>query len=216
MSLMKGDGGKRAKAILMASIISTAITAQTMEVIEYNQQVDIEHTKDYEKEKALREEYRNYREVEEKEFEKIATEMYEKVKYEQEEAERMKDYTYRTIKELKAKTGLNVVGFQEINITITFYGDTYEQNGGYPNITCTGAKLVQGMVASNVYPLGTKIEWEGKVYTVSDRGGSHFDSPNRLDVFVPRYSGEDDDEYIARIYRYGKRTVEATILQIGK
>lgn len=216
MSLMKGDGGKRAKAILMASIISTAITTQTMEVIEYNQQVDIEHTKDYEKEKALREEYRNYREVEEKEFEKIATEMYEKVKYEQEEAERMKDYTYRTIKELKAKTGLNVVGFQEINITITFYGDTYEQNGGYPNITCTGAKLVQGMVASNVYPLGTKIEWEGKVYTVSDRGGSHFDSPHRLDVFVPRYSGEDDDEYIARIYGYGKRTVEATILQIGK
>lgn len=198
----------------MAGIVATLVTVPTMELVNRHIAIEQEYTQSYRREIEMRNKYRLARELEDKQYERIAKAQYESVKEEQEEKERMKNYTYRTIKELKQKTGLNVVGFEEKNITITFYGDTYEQNGGYPNITCTGEKLKEGMVASNVYPLGTKIEWEGRVYTVADRGGSDFNSFNRLDVFLPRRNGENDKDYIKRIYDNGKRTVKATVLKI--
>ncbi|MGL5765026.1 MAG: hypothetical protein ACRCX8_05225 [Sarcina sp.] len=213
MSLKKSGGVDRARAMLLASVIATNITVPAASIMEYNKQIDKEHELSIKEDKVKYDKHRKNRKIEEERFKEIAQEKYEEVKYEQEEIERMKDYTYRTTKELRAKTGLDVVGFVERDITITFYGDTYEQNGGYPGITCTGAALQSGMIASNVYPLGTKIMWEGRVYTVSDRGGSHFNSPNRLDVFLPRLSGENDSDYIKRIYKNGKRTVRATIIQ---
>lgn len=94
-----------------------------------------------------------------------------------------------------------------IQMTITFYGDGADENGGYAGITATGAKLQDGMVASNYYAFGTKFKLNGKVYTVSDRGGSSFNSPNKLDVFIPRRAGESTSAYKARIRKYGKRTV---------
>ena len=94
-----------------------------------------------------------------------------------------------------------------VSMTLTFYGDGADENGGYAGITASGQKLRDGMVASNYYPFGTKFELNGKIYTVSDRGGSGFNGPNNLDVFVPRRAGESTVAYKVRIMKYGKRKV---------
>lgn len=96
-----------------------------------------------------------------------------------------------------------------ITLKLSFYGGGAEENGGYAGIDASGNKLVAGTVASNVYPMGTKFMWNGQVFTVRDRGGSHFDDYNRLDVFVPRRSGETKDQYDRRISTYGRQTVKA-------
>ena len=94
-----------------------------------------------------------------------------------------------------------------IEITMTFYGDFAHENGGYAGIDCNGNKLITGTVASNYYPQGTQFELNGQLFTVRDRGGSNFNSPNRLDVFVPRLKNESDSYYSKRIKQYGRKTV---------
>lgn len=96
--------------------------------------------------------------------------------------------------------------------TLTFYSSLASENGGY-NGTCTGEKLQEGMVASNVYPLGTKINIGGRIFTVADRGGSNFNSPNRLDVLVERNQGEDPQEYLNRVNNLGRKQVTGYILE---
>lgn len=98
-----------------------------------------------------------------------------------------------------------------VSMTLTFYGDFPEENGGYKGIDAQGNKLVAGTIASNYYKFGTKVSFNGKTYTVRDRGGSNFDSPNRIDVFVPRKKGESDDAYKKRIKYYGRKTVTAYV-----
>ena len=92
-------------------------------------------------------------------------------------------------------------------ITMTFYGDFAHENGGYVGIDCNGNKLIAGTVASNYNPQGTQFELNGQLFTVRDRGGSNFNSPNRLDVFVPRLKNESDSSYSKRIKQYGRKTV---------
>lgn len=96
---------------------------------------------------------------------------------------------------------------EPIKMTLTYYGDKEDENGGYAGIDAQGNKLEDGTVASNVYKFGTEFVLNGKVYTVNDRGGSNFDSPNRLDVFVEREQGESDEHYENRISNLGKDTV---------
>lgn len=108
-------------------------------------------------------------------------------------------------KETKAKsTGRGT----PVTMTLSFYGDGDEENGGYGGITAYGESLRAGIVASNVHPRGTQFEYNGQIYTVGDKGGaSHFNNPNRLDVFVPRQAGESKDAYDRRISNLGKQTV---------
>ena len=94
-----------------------------------------------------------------------------------------------------------------VRMTMTFYGDFAHENGGYTGIDCNGNKLVAGTVASNYYPQGTQFEFNGQIFTVRDRGSSSFNSPNRLDIFVPRLKNESDYSYSKRISEYGRRTV---------
>ena len=88
-----------------------------------------------------------------------------------------------------------------------FSDESIYENGGYAGRDAQGNKLVGGTVASNVYPFGTTFVFEGRTFTVRDRGGSNFNSYNRLDVFVPRLQGESNAAYKARISHYGVRTV---------
>ena len=94
-----------------------------------------------------------------------------------------------------------------IKMTLTFYGDSAAENGGYAGVDAQGNKLVAGTVASNVYSFGTKFYFNGQTFTVRDRGGKNFNSSNRLDVFVPRKPGESNSAYNKRLRQYGKRTV---------
>lgn len=94
---------------------------------------------------------------------------------------------------------------------LTFYTEDDNQNG-YGAITCTGAKLSDGMVASNYYPLGTIIYLEGYgEVTVSDTGGGNFSNSSRLDVFVARQNGEDISVTNQRALRLGKQVVNGYI-----
>ena len=96
--------------------------------------------------------------------------------------------------------------------TLTFYTTLPQENGGY-TVTCTGQKLKNGMVASNVYPLGTKIRINGKIFTVADRGGKNFNNSNRLDVLVERNPGESDNDYLKRVNNLGTINVIGYILE---
>lgn len=94
---------------------------------------------------------------------------------------------------------------------LSFYSNLPEHNGGYTN-TASGAPLTYGVVASNVYPIGTKIELEGYgMMTVLDRGGSHFNNDDRLDVFIPPKEGESKTNYKARIWKLGRKVTEGKI-----
>lgn len=111
------------------------------------------------------------------------------------------DYPTQSVSRGSVKRGTPV------KITLTFYGDFAHENGGYTGIDAQGNKLVAGTVASNTYSFGTKFEFNGQVFTVRDRGGKNFNSSNRLDVFVPRKSGESNSAYAKRIRNYGRKTV---------
>lgn len=100
----------------------------------------------------------------------------------------------------------------EIDITLTFYTSLPEENGGFKEINCTGKKLIPGMVANNVFPLGTKIFTnEFGILTVDDRGGNNFNTKHRLDVYIPRDPEENDYDYIKRVNDMGKMTIKGFI-----
>lgn len=100
---------------------------------------------------------------------------------------------------------------EEIDFIISFYTNTKDENGGY-TVTCTGQPLQYGIVASNVYPLGTKIYLEGYgLFTVADRGGSHFDNYNRLDVLIPKEGDESVNQYRRRVNNMGKPHVKGYV-----
>lgn len=75
-------------------------------------------------------------------------------------------------------------------------------------ITASGKPVAEGMVAmSSYYPFGTKIEINGVMYTVEDRGGSDIENDiHRVDIYVP------DHQQALRLGRY-KTT--ATIYSLG-
>lgn len=94
---------------------------------------------------------------------------------------------------------------------LTFYTNLASENGGYGS-TASGESLRYGMVASNTYGLGTRIYLEGfGNMRVADRGGSSFNSSNRLDVFIPRRAGESNGAYYRRVNSMGIRRVTGYI-----
>lgn len=102
------------------------------------------------------------------------------------------------------------------DIQLTYYTeDESENTPGHSSVTCLGKKLEDGMVASNYYPLGTQFEIDGKIYTVSDTGGPNFNSPYRLDVFLPCNAGESIHACKQRAFKLGNPTVKARIIKGG-
>lgn len=101
----------------------------------------------------------------------------------------------------------------EVEFILTFYTSLNSENG-YGAITCRGESLVDGMVASNYYSLGTIIDLGrfGEVI-VADRGGSHFNTNNRLDVLITRNYGESDSQYYRRVNNMGRQVVKGKILK---
>lgn len=87
-----------------------------------------------------------------------------------------------------------------IVMSLSFYSEL-------SGICADGSKISYGAIASNVYPLGTKFLINGEVFTVRDRGGPHFNSYNRLDVFIPRKNGESNTDYRNRLLKLGRQTV---------
>ena len=110
--------------------------------------------------------------------------------------------------EQERKSSLNKI------FKLSFYTTLPEENGGYTNMA--NGKPIAGaynVVASNYYPLGTKIYLEGfGTMVVSDRGGSAFNSSDRLDVLIQRREGESVANYKARVRKLGRQQISGKIV----
>jgi 3D (Asp-Asp-Asp) domain-containing protein len=98
---------------------------------------------------------------------------------------------------------------------LTFYTSLNSENSSAGAVTCENKPLVSGGVANNVLPLNTKIYLEGYgQVVVNDRGSNkYFNVDNRLDVYIPRESGESDKQYFRRVNNYGIQRVQGYILK---
>lgn len=107
----------------------------------------------------------------------------------------------------------NVKSSGTMTFYLSFYTDLPEENGGYTT-TATGAPLTYGVVASNYWPMYTKIYLEGYgTMTVLDRGGSDFNSSSRLDILIPRKSGESNYQYKRRVLTLGRTSTTGYIVK---
>ena len=101
-----------------------------------------------------------------------------------------------------------------IELIFSFYTSLSSENGGNEGITCTGSKLKYGDLASNVWGLGTQFKTQdGQIFTVVDKGGSHFNSYNRVDCYIPRQIGESDYQYYKRVNNMGHKTVTVKLIE---
>lgn len=94
---------------------------------------------------------------------------------------------------------------------LSFYTNLPSENGGW-TITASGKKMKYGMAASNYYSIGKKIHLEGwGEFTIEDRGGPNFNSSTRLDIFIPRKSGESNSAYLYRVNMMGLKSVKGYV-----
>ena len=101
-----------------------------------------------------------------------------------------------------------------IELIFSFYTSLSSENGGNEGITCTGSKLKYGDLASNVWGLGTQFKTQdGQIFTVVDKGGSHFNSYNRVDCYIPRQIGESDYQYYKRVNNIGHKTITVKLIK---
>ena len=101
-----------------------------------------------------------------------------------------------------------------IELIFSFYTSLSSENGGNEGITCTGSKLKYGDLASNVWGLGTQFKTQdGQIFTVVDKGGSHFNSYNRVDCYIPRQIGESDYQYYKRVNNMGHKTITVKLIK---
>ena len=101
-----------------------------------------------------------------------------------------------------------------IELIFSFYTSLSSENGGNEGITCTGSKLKYGDLASNIWGLGTQFKTQdGQIFTVADKGGSHFNSYNRVDCYIPRQIGESDYQYYKRVNNMGHKTITVKLIK---
>lgn len=94
---------------------------------------------------------------------------------------------------------------------LSFYTNLPSENGGY-TITASGKSLRYGMAASNYYSIGKDIYLEGMgTFTVEDRGGPNFNNSTRLDILIPRKSGESNSTYLRRVNNMGLKNVKGYV-----
>lgn len=115
-----------------------------------------------------------------------------------------------------------------VMLALTFYTDTHDENGGWGGYVANNKKIAPGMVASGPQlNFGTEIYipsfgkniagLEGRnLFVVEDSmlekesyktNGADY----RIDIYVPRLPGEDDDTYKKRVNSYGRYNVQAFI-----
>lgn len=105
---------------------------------------------------------------------------------------------------------------------LTYYGSTVNECGNDLGITASGKKVQSGMVASPpCLSFGTQIQIGDNVYVVEDRGHPDFIKQNndgsiRLDVYIPRLSGESTSQYEKRVNDMGVKRVQGVILRYGR
>lgn len=117
------------------------------------------------------------------------------------------DYVLRYSVSADSSSYADINGEEKITVDLSFYTGAEDEGG---NISASGKTLQYGMCASNYYSFGTQFKITGinglddGVFTVEDRGGSDFNSSNRLDIYV----GNDNNSK-ALANRLGRQTCTA-------
>ena len=82
-----------------------------------------------------------------------------------------------------------------INVRLSYYTSSYEECGKNDGISANGTSINDGgnyVAAPSSVPFGTKLNIDGTIYTVVDRGGAigYSNGVMMLDVYVPGASQE--------------------------
>ena len=90
---------------------------------------------------------------------------------------------------------------------ITAYSSSADETDSTPFITASGTRVRDGVIASNAFPLGTKVKipelFGDKVLTIEDRMHERF--TDRIDVWMPsKWSA----------LRFGKKQAEVEIVEL--
>ena len=91
-----------------------------------------------------------------------------------------------------------------ITMVVTAYCPCKKCCGKTDGITASGVKAKQGVTVAadtRLFPFGTKLEIDGKIYTVQDRGGVI--KGNRIDLYFENHQSA---------LNFGRQTKEVTIL----
>lgn len=138
--------------------------------------------------------------------------------YEEEEERLAKLQAEKLAKEQEAKKN-----GKTINVEISFYTSLIEENSSLGGIDAQGNPLVWGTIAvPRSVALGTKFEiqgYEGTTFVARDRGSvKHIrikeDGTYRIDMFIPRQSGENDNQYWLRVNNLGKVKTTALMYNV--
>ena len=154
----------------------------------------------------------------EKEFEKHRIEREKKL--EEERLRKLEEERLRKEEERQAQQ--RRIEQKTKTFVLTYYGSTVNECGNDLGITASGKKVQSGMVASPpCLSFGTQIQIGDNVYVVEDRGHPDFIKQNndgsiRLDVYIPRLSGESTSQYEKRVNDMGVKRVQGVILRYGR
>ena len=189
------------RKILICSLIATGITVPMLD-----SQISAQATRVTNVDCVEFKNYRNEMNEKVQAYEKYKIEEQKRIEAEQERLRQEELERQRIEEEEKNK-------IEWIEFELTFYTSLPSENGGY-TVTCLGEELQYGMVANNVLDLGTEIYLDGwGTFTNSDRGGSNFNTVNRLDVLIERNYGENDSDYSRRVNNMGKVKVMGYIIK---
>lgn len=84
--------------------------------------------------------------------------------------------------------------------TITGYSSSLDECDDTPYVTASGEVVREGIVASNEFPFGTRLEIEGEVYEVQDRMHRRFQS-GEIDIWFPmKKEAKDFGKQLKEVY----------------
>ncbi|MEO6077196.1 MAG: 3D domain-containing protein [Candidatus Andersenbacteria bacterium] len=73
----------------------------------------------------------------------------------------------------------------KLEVLAMAYSSTNAQTDSSPFITASGSSVRDGIIATNILPLHTKIRLGSKVYTVEDRMNNRYNQAMIIDIWMP-------------------------------
>ena len=160
--------------------------------------------------------------VDDSKYAKVKENTNDKIKDKKEKTKKIKDKKEKNksneLEYWSNVTGETVVKVTKINAKLSFYTDLDCENyEGCNGITASGVKLYDGVVANNMYKMGTTVYFKGYgEYKILDRGGKGLSTYYNFDMYIPRNYGESDKTYHSRVNNMGIRKTTGYILEFAE
>lgn len=92
-------------------------------------------------------------------------------------------------------------------VTVTAYSSSEDETDSTPNVTASGTRARDGVIASNLFPMGTQLRipdlFGDRVFVVEDRMHRRF--RDRIDIWMPSKW---------RALHFGKQLAEVEIIEL--